>query len=571
MIVKILFNAAVSLSILIGTLGLVGATGSNAQSVTQTGSQSGTQSDHGQSGLNVCDRLVRNTERVKVTPVARPPYLRLFKEPGFGTNSRRITDSIAGEVHKPAGAPAPAWNIDESILLLHRYGNEGLHDIVLLDGTKYEELGSLALPDVNSEDIYWSHTDPEILYFVSDSGVDAGKLMQINVRTSERNTLKDFTPVCESVGYAVSPGQFAKPSYDNGSFGYRCAIENQQSLALAYQSQSDTVQTLPVGEGTRYTAALAPQPSPDGKHFVLGENVFTASLEPLEHTIDMADIAAPSTIAASADGRNVVFQSASVPSPNGCGRDLWNGIGLVIEHDIQDAQCRPVVNQTDNYPVAPLGTEMSATAYHSPAWLAMASVAYDDLDYFSNKRFAPVLLSEVYLVNTTDKDDTEVCRLAHHRSFGQAANNARYEAALGDPNVTISPTATRVLFASDWYDSGFVDTYVLELPTFSRYDINGVWVDAHDSRVITEIVQRGGQVTFQRRLQLSDAEAILNTQGSGEIKANKMQIDYVVQASKNRQVSGTCQATITTDSASIEFECRDYYFGRLVTTLIRPE
>jgi hypothetical protein len=427
------------------------------------------------------------------------------------------------------------------------------------------------LPDTNSEDIYWSHTDPEILYYVPDIGADAGKLSQLNIHTGKRVILKDFSPMCESAGFAASPGQFAKPSYDNGSFGYRCAVENEQSLVLAYQWQADTVKTLPVGKGTRYSAALAPQPSPDGKHFVLEDKIFTAGLEPLAHTIDMADIAAPSAIAANADGRNVLFQAASEPSPKGCGRDLWNGIGLVIEHDIENAQCRPVVNQTDSYPVAPSGTEMSTTGYRSPAWLAMASVGYEDLEYFTNKRFAPVLLSEVYLVNTTDKDDAEVCRLAHHRSFGQAASNAGYEAALGEPNVTLSPTATRVLFASDWYDSGFVDTYVLELPTFSRYDINGAWVDTHDNRVITEIVQRGGQVTIQRRLQLADGEAILQTEGSGEIKANKMEIDYVVQASKNRRVSGTCMATITSGSTSIEFECRDYYFGRSVTTLVRPE
>jgi hypothetical protein len=36
----------------------------------------------------------------------------------------------------------------------------------------------------------------------------------------------------------------------------------------------------------------------------------------------------------------------------------------------------------------------------------------------------------------------------------------------GEPQVTISPSGTRLIFASDWENSDTVDTYVVELPAF---------------------------------------------------------------------------------------------------------
>jgi len=46
--------------------------------------------------------------------------------------------------------------------------------------------------------------------------------------------------------------------------------------------------------------------------------------------------------------------------------------------------------------------------------------------------------------------------------------NANYQPYFGEPHVTISPTGTRLLFGSDWYDSGAVDSYVIELPSHER-------------------------------------------------------------------------------------------------------
>jgi len=112
--------------------------------------------------IELCGNLVTHQDRVTVKPVARPPYFKAFKEPAFATRTMRISDSRAGQVNKPAGNPAQAWNSDESRLLLHRYGNQ--HELILHDGRTYQELGGLDISPVNPEDVFWSMRNPDLIY-----------------------------------------------------------------------------------------------------------------------------------------------------------------------------------------------------------------------------------------------------------------------------------------------------------------------------------------------------------------------------------------------------------------------
>ena len=72
-----------------------------------------------------------------------------------------------------------------------------------------------------------------------------------------------------------------------------------------------------------------------------------------------------------------------------------------------------------------------------------------------------MLEQELYLANT-DEDNRTVCRIAHHRATGRRGSIGYF----AEPHPIISPSGTRVLFNSDWNDSGQVDAYVLELPSF---------------------------------------------------------------------------------------------------------
>lgn len=523
--------------------------------------------EYGKQHLNLCEKLVRDTERVQIAPIARPPHMRLFREPAFRTLARRISDSAPGQVSKPAGNPAQAWNIDESLLILHRYSSGDVHEIVLLNGMNYQELRVLDIPDVQSENLFWSHTNPSLLYFVAESGKDAGKLTQLNVNNQERTVLTDFAPVCQAADLSARSGLLAKPSYDGNTFGYQCAVSGQRSLGIAYNANTDTTHTLTLRADGRFAPGSAPAPSPDGTEFWLQGSVLNAELQSLK-TVDMADWQSSITLSAKDDGSSVVYQASTKPSPEGCNGDLWNGIGLLVEHTLDNVHCKSLVNQTDTYPETPQGTELFASAYRSPAWLAMSSVGYDNLTYLVNKRSAPLLFSEIYIADTS-QEDVQICRLAHHRSFGMEAKNASYDPVMGEPNVTLSPTATRILFSSDWYDSGFVDSYVLELPSFSRFELTGQWEDENNSAIKTDFIQIGEKITYRRHTPATGNNPDIISSGSGLIQGSKLALEYEVHASRNRKLSGECTSTLSGKPSTLELTCNDAYSGRTNAVLIR--
>lgn len=521
--------------------------------------------------VNLCEKLTTNADRVPVKAVARPPYLRFYKEPGFGTKSMRISNSAAGEVMKPAGNPAQAWNIDESLLLLHRYDTTGTHSYVVLDGQSYKQLKVLNLPSVSSENIFWSHQDPHLLFYVAESTEDAGKLMQHDVMSGKLEVIQDFAPMCQKSGLSALGGLLAKPSFDDDAFGYQCSTAQGKSLSIAYQVSTSQMATLAVGKGSAWPAGVAPAPTPSGKQYLLGNKVLDQQLKPTRVTLDIADSHAPHTLGIDAAGDDVLFQSAGRPSPRGCGRNIWNGIGLLMEHGLGDGSCGSIVSQTDGYPKTPDGTDMFASAWHSPRWIGMSSIGYDNLDWYKSARHAPLLFSEIYLVNGHKRKNPEICRIGHHRTFGKAADNASYDPVLGEPNVTLSPNGTRVLFSSDWYDSGAVDTYVLELPSFTRINLHGTWVDEYNYGMITQFRQAGEKFTFRRAPDVQPGEQSIVTSGEGTITGNKIVMDYVVHVTANRNVPGRCEATTAEGRRYVLFECRDNYFGRLRLSIVRPE
>ena len=162
-------------------------------------------------------------------------------------------------------------------------------------------------------------------------------------------------------------------------------------------------------------------------------------------------------------GENALFQVSYSPSPNGCSGNGDSGIGQLVLHNLESGTCEEIVSGSAGYPYPASGTHVSATAYKQPGWAALSSIGHGQTHFLTSSNPAPALLSEIYLVNT-DSDDRTVCRLAHHRSFGRdAVNTANYNAYFGEPHVAMIPSGTRIIFASDWYDSGSVDAYVIDL------------------------------------------------------------------------------------------------------------
>jgi len=418
-------------------------------------------------GPDLCEGLVTHAKRVPVKPVGRPPFMQRYRDPAFGTTVMRITDSAVGSVSKPAYSTVQAWNADESLLLLYQSGDRPGH--VLLDGQTYEYVRDLPVYPADIEEVFWSHTDPDIFFYVSKRDGDFGDFRRYDLSKNDSELIRDFDDICGAKGLPQAGGDVQMQSLDDDLFGFRCQNDSGDWIMISYRISTDEVFTAPIGEGTDYREGTAPQPAPSGERFWMQGRSLSTDLQTVEATMDMAKNNEHSNLGVNSFGEDVLFQVVFEPSPKGCLEgDLWQGVGHLTEHTLSTGRCRPVVNADGGYPYTTSGTHVSAQAYKRPGWVAMSSIgANEQFDLFSSGRRAPALFSEIYVVNT-DPANRTVCRVAQHRSYSKHAKAAQYRPYLGEPHATISPSGTRVLFGSDWYDSGRVDTYVVELPAYQR-------------------------------------------------------------------------------------------------------
>lgn len=416
---------------------------------------------------NLCEGLVTHSDRVELKRVAKPPFMKYYRDPAFGSRVIRITNGERGQVHKPAYSTVQAWSADESWLLLYQSGGEGQpkgHQ--LYDGFNYTFLKDLDIAPGDIEELFWSHTDDNVLYYVNHEKGKRGQFTSLNVLTNRETVIRDFTPMCKG-SKLTSGGDVQMPSYDDDLFGFRCEPDNRP-IMFTYRVSTDTVSVQKTGSGTPWETGLAPNISPSGNSVFSQGKVLDDTLGRQLFELDLADFGEHSSMGRSATGEDVYYQTVFKPSPRECGGDLWQGVGHLTEHNLETGACRPVVTQSDGWPPTTSGTHISALAHKRPGWVAMSSIGYGNFRYFADDiRRPPALMSEIYLVNASETEPT-LCRLAQHRSYGKDAENTLYKPYLGEPHATISPSGTRILFGSDWYNSGSVDSYIVELPQFER-------------------------------------------------------------------------------------------------------
>lgn len=414
---------------------------------------------------NLCEGLFTSKERVAIPAVAKPPYMQAYADPAFGTRITRITQAREGQLFKPPYSSMQAFNADESLLLLYRGGDGSSH--VLLDGTTYEQVRELDIMPSDLEEIFWSHSDPDTFYYVSKKSKDYGEFKSYSVSKNKSTKIRDFKDICGKKSLPTSGGDVQMQSRDDDLFGFRCITGkgNDTYIMFTYRISTDEVVHTPLNEKVGWEPWSAPIPGPSGKHLWLQGKVLGPDLTTIKLEHDMYRHHEHANIGVTHDGHDAVFQVVFDPSPKGCNGDMWQGVGHLVIHDMETGDCRPVINEAKGYPYTTSGTHASAQAYKKPGWVAMSSVGYGSFDFFTNKRKATVFHSEIYLVNT-DPDNEVVCRLAHHRSFGKSAKRSSFHPYFGEPHATISPSGTRIVFGSDWYDSGSVDTYVIELPAY---------------------------------------------------------------------------------------------------------
>lgn len=429
-----------------------------------------------------------------VSSMPRPEPLQTYSDPAFGTRVTRITDAPYGTAHRTLYNTVQPWNADESLLMLYHTGdsNAGHH---LYDGKTYAYLGQMDFAAADIEGIYWDPQDASLLYFVQRRPSNDplyGKLVKYNAKTRTRSLVADLDPVCGSP--AQRGGRTAKGGNDiqglgGDLVGLRCQNNdvNGNSADITFQVNIRTgviSQRIeldpgrPQGSNTfGFRPDVAAAPLPSGQRVLIQDSVFDASMNflyRLDGSLDTYRVSdggqfpVPKlehlTTGQMPNGNDAVFSPHYDALDNGCDADSDAGQGAIVAHDIQSGSCQVMLGRSTgwNYPLK--GVHLSSVSRGNPGWVTMTSIGYGNLEYLSNGSKAPLLFSELSLTHA-DPVNPRTCRLAHTRTMGKSASlGSSYRGAyFGEPHAVMSPSGSRILFNSDWHDSGSVDTYAVDL------------------------------------------------------------------------------------------------------------
>ncbi len=380
----------------------------------------------------LCAGFVTDKKERPVPEMPRPALLAPVVDPAFGSRIIRITDSKPEEVIKPMYSTIQAWNADESLLILWQRGKG--HQ--LFDGRTYARLRDLDLESpTDIEQVYWDPVDPDVLYYPS-SYKAWPRLMRYRVSSDKSDRVRDFrgepTNCPENWGTLLSTG--GDPM--DMSWGPERVI----GLACGETKFLYSITDDKVLAKMEVPGGLAPAPTHDGKLAYLRGRVLDTKLEvqrelklvnPSEHASLGRGSSGPLYAAVDFDGQPA---------------------GTLVVHDMLTGSKTPIIAESNGWPYPPSGTHVSGVARSGPSgWFAVSVVG--------NPGEVCLLCQELLLANA---DTGTVCRVAHHRSWAREGHWGYW----AEPHVVLSPSGTRLLFASDWGNGPSVDTYVVELPGY---------------------------------------------------------------------------------------------------------
>jgi hypothetical protein len=375
-----------------------------------------------------CEGLITDTSAHPMTALAKPEHLLAATDPEFGTRVVRVTDvesETGGEVIKPVYSTVQAWNADETLLMLYEVGAGHR----LYDGRSYEFIRALNISPPDLEQVYWHPRDPDLLYYA-----DGDELIEYDVPDDTMTSVHTFGD-CGRVSAGDDPMYI---SWDGPSFGFLCENTGE---AFVYRLDTDT-------ESARVDAPdLGPQLGPSGDTVYLGGDIYDGDMNFLR-TLDLDNPYDHASLGRYAGGNDTLNIVVFDPGPNG------SGIGTLVVFDLITGEDTVIIGEETGYPYPPSGTHISAVAHRAPGWVSVSVVGYD---YDGQD----ILDNELLLADT---NTGEVCRIAHHRSHGRDGPQGYW----AEPHAVVSPTGTRVLFASDWGGGQTVDSYVVELPAYGQ-------------------------------------------------------------------------------------------------------
>jgi hypothetical protein len=343
----------------------------------------------------------------------------------------------------------------------------------MYDGTTYAFLKFLDINPGDVEQFYWSHTDPVKLIYIDNremSGAILMRMMQVNVETGVQTVQHDFAPDVKAQGWPTTgPVRAGYPFYSGGDlelWGLGAGGIPNVSDQLGLNAFGFNAKT---GKVTRYNGIPVAQ-ARGTTPFPLKSGKGWAWPDWANHTTVVFDLNGNIV-------RTVAFDASEHldSAVNAKGEDLLvgtqyddahgNGNGNLMVANLTTGEVYTIIGEKtgDGYPRT--GTLVGAGAWKNPGWCAVGIVG-------EPKQSATYLDQEVMLANV---DTKEVYRVAHHRSTGNWSN-APQSNYWAQPNVTLSPSGTRILVQSDWGDGNpsnpvinpdaQVDTYVIELPGY---------------------------------------------------------------------------------------------------------
>ena len=382
--------------------------------------------------IDLCKGLIQDLQPHPMTALAQPAVGVLVTDAEFGTKFRRIT-SVAATGASPATVPLystiSAWNADESRLMLYNVG--GQHQ--LYDGKTYAFIRNLDISPADVEQVYWHTSDPDILFYV-----DSKSFIRYHVAADMKETLSTFD-FCTTGASGGSDPLFT--SFDSARIGLHC-----DDQVFLYDIPSKTVIA-------RKTLTENPaQAAPSG------------TLAYLSDTGRVTDAAL--NVARTLDLKKPFGHASLGRLPTG--EDTWNGqvfdngpmgnsdIGLLVVFKLTDATSRVVIGPKTGWPY-PTDGHISALAYRQPGWIFLS--AFGDLG-------GKGLLDLENVIADTSAPGGAICRVGRHRSWGKS-NTKLAEPYWAEPHTVPSPSGTRAVFASDWGNGATVDSYVLELPSYT--------------------------------------------------------------------------------------------------------
>ena len=384
-------------------------------------------------GTDLCNGLIQDKLDHPMAALAKPAKGASYTDPQFGTRVVRITDvqaDFSATVAKPAYSTMPAWNADESYLVLYvtQGSNTGHH---LFDGNTYRHIRRLDIQPTDLEHVVWSSTDPDLLFYTYSwemSGKSLRQLVRYRVSTGQKDVVRDIPNAAQPEAFKVDMG--GDPTYsswDNDLFGFR-RMSTSGNTGFTFRLSS--------GAESARTAGDAPQIAPSGTRYLQGQDVMSSAT----HTRLYAR-----------HGRTDEHGDFTMLAS---GEDVWASVqydvapyGTLVAQNLHTGAVTEIIGQGSGYRYPPSGTHFSGHAFKMPGWMAVSVIG--------NPNGQRVLDQEILLA---DLNTAKVCRVAHHRS----ARNG----PLGywaEPHVNISPSGTRLLFASDWNGGATVDAYVVDL------------------------------------------------------------------------------------------------------------